>query len=68
MTQLVSFTTPQNVRSQAVMRRIGMTHDEADDFDHPRLPPATACDVMCCTDCDKAVTECLYRKSRFGVP
>ena len=21
------------------MRRIGMTHDEADDFDHPRLPP-----------------------------
>jgi RimJ/RimL family protein N-acetyltransferase len=36
---LVSFTTPQNVRSQAVMRRIGMTHDEADDFDHPRLPP-----------------------------
>ena len=39
MTQLVSFTTPQNVRSQAVMRRIGMTHDEAEDFDHPRLPP-----------------------------
>jgi RimJ/RimL family protein N-acetyltransferase len=39
MTQLVSFTTPQNVRSRAVMRRIGMTHDEADDFDHPRLPP-----------------------------
>ena len=44
--QLVSFTTPQNVRSRAVMRRIGMTHDEADDFDHPRLaartPPAAA--------------------------
>ena len=39
MTELVSFTTPQNVRSRAVMRRIGMTHDEADDFDHPRLPP-----------------------------
>jgi ribosomal-protein-alanine N-acetyltransferase len=39
MTQLVSFTTPQNVRSRAVMRRIGMTHDEAEDFDHPRLPP-----------------------------
>jgi len=37
--QLVSFTTPQNQRSQAVMARIGMTHDEADDFDHPRLPP-----------------------------
>jgi ribosomal-protein-alanine N-acetyltransferase len=39
MTQLVSFTTPQNIRSRAVMRRIGMTHDEAEDFDHPRLPP-----------------------------
>lgn len=37
--ELVSFTVPQNVRSQAVMRRIGMTHDPADDFDHPRLPP-----------------------------
>ena len=35
---LVSFTTPANVRSQAVMRRIGMTHDPADDFDHPRMP------------------------------
>jgi hypothetical protein len=22
-----------------VMRRLGMTHDEADDFDHPRLEP-----------------------------
>jgi RimJ/RimL family protein N-acetyltransferase len=21
------------------MERIGMTHDEADDFDHPRLEP-----------------------------
>jgi RimJ/RimL family protein N-acetyltransferase len=36
---LVSFTTPDNLRSRAVMQRIGMTHDEADDFDHPRLPP-----------------------------
>jgi len=35
---LVSFTTPANARSQAVMRRIGMTHDPADDFDHPRFP------------------------------
>jgi ribosomal-protein-alanine N-acetyltransferase len=35
---LVSFTTPPNARSQAVMRRIGMTHDPADDFDHPRFP------------------------------
>ena len=37
--EVVSFTSEANVRSQAVMRRIGMTHDPADDFDHPSLPP-----------------------------
>ena len=36
---LVSFTTAGNPRSRAVMRRIGMTHDPADDFEHPRLAP-----------------------------
>nr|WP_205830096.1 GNAT family N-acetyltransferase [Microbispora sp. CL1-1] len=38
LTEVVSFTAVQNVRSQAVMRRLGMTHDPADDFDHPALP------------------------------
>jgi ribosomal-protein-alanine N-acetyltransferase len=38
LAEVVSFTAVRNVRSQAVMRRIGMTHDPADDFDHPRLP------------------------------
>ena len=36
--QIVSFTSPANVRSWRVMERIGMAHDAADDFDHPRLP------------------------------
>jgi ribosomal-protein-alanine N-acetyltransferase len=36
--ELVSFTVPENSRSRAVMERIGMTHDPADDFDHPKLP------------------------------
>jgi RimJ/RimL family protein N-acetyltransferase len=36
--EIVSFTAPANVRSVAVMQRLGMTHDPADDFDHPRLP------------------------------
>jgi ribosomal-protein-alanine N-acetyltransferase len=35
--EIVSFTATTNVRSQAVMRRLGMTHDPADDFDHPRV-------------------------------
>ena len=36
--EIVSFTVPANVRSVRVMERLGMTHDPADDFDHPRLP------------------------------
>lgn len=36
--EIVSFTSPANVRSWRVMERLGMTHDPADDFDHPRVP------------------------------
>lgn len=36
--EIVSFTVPANVRSRAVMERLGMTHHAGDDFDHPRLP------------------------------
>jgi RimJ/RimL family protein N-acetyltransferase len=35
--EIVSFTSAANMRSRAVMERIGMTHDPADDFDHPEL-------------------------------
>jgi RimJ/RimL family protein N-acetyltransferase len=34
---VVSFTVPANLRSRRVMEKIGMTHDPADDFDHPKL-------------------------------
>ena len=36
--EIVSFTTAGNLRSRAVMERLGMTRDPADDFDHPALP------------------------------
>ncbi|MBS0526560.1 MAG: GNAT family N-acetyltransferase [Proteobacteria bacterium] len=36
--EIVSFTTVANRRSSAVMKRLGMSHDPADDFDHPDLP------------------------------
>ena len=39
---IVSFTARTNLRSQRVMQRIGMTHDEVDDFEHPRLPAGHA--------------------------
>jgi RimJ/RimL family protein N-acetyltransferase len=35
---VVSFTAVDNVRSRRVMERLGMTHDPAEDFDHPRVP------------------------------
>lgn len=33
--EIVSFTVPANLRSRRVMERLGMTHEPADDFDHP---------------------------------
>jgi ribosomal-protein-alanine N-acetyltransferase len=38
LADIVSFTTVANLRSRAVMERLGMRHDPADDFDHPSLP------------------------------
>ncbi len=35
---LVSFTTHRNKKSIAVMERIGMQRNPADDFEHPNLP------------------------------
>ena len=38
LSQIVSFTAVANLRSRRVMEKLGMTHDVADDFDHPHLP------------------------------
>lgn len=37
--EIVAITTATNLPSQAVMRRLGMTRDPADDFDDPTVPP-----------------------------
>jgi ribosomal-protein-alanine N-acetyltransferase len=36
--EVVATTATTNERSMAVMRRLGMRRDPADDFDHPRIP------------------------------
>ena len=36
--EIVAFTSVPNIRSQAVMVRLGMHRDPADDFDHPTIP------------------------------
>ncbi|MDS1268987.1 GNAT family N-acetyltransferase [Lipingzhangella sp. LS1_29] len=51
--EIVSVTAAGNERSRAVMRRIGMTRDPADDFTHPHLDP------------DHRLQPCvLYRRAR----
>jgi RimJ/RimL family protein N-acetyltransferase len=44
--EIVSFTARCNLRSIAVMERIGM-HDAHADFDHPALPPGHALQRHC---------------------
>jgi RimJ/RimL family protein N-acetyltransferase len=38
LVEIVAFTVPDNHRSRRVMEKLAMTHNPADDFDHPRLP------------------------------
>lgn len=38
LAEIVSFTAEGNLRSRAVMERIGMRRDPAEDFDHPLIP------------------------------
>lgn len=35
--EIVAFTVAQNVRSRAVMEKLGMHRDQKGDFDHPKL-------------------------------
>lgn len=35
--EIIAFTSTKNLRSQLVMKRLGMNYDPTDDFDHPKL-------------------------------
>jgi RimJ/RimL family protein N-acetyltransferase len=37
LSELVSFTSASNVKSIALMERLGFTRDPREDFDHPRI-------------------------------
>ncbi|WP_177168030.1 GNAT family N-acetyltransferase [Marininema mesophilum] len=37
LTEIISFTVPQNVASRRVMEKIGLIHDKEGDFQHTRL-------------------------------
>jgi RimJ/RimL family protein N-acetyltransferase len=39
LSEIVSFTVPQNLRSIRVMEKIGMKRDPKGDFEHPKLAP-----------------------------
>lgn len=41
--EFVSFTTVANHKSRRVMEKLGLTHDPADDFDHPLLADWAGC-------------------------
>jgi RimJ/RimL family protein N-acetyltransferase len=36
--EVVSYTVPSNIGSRRVMEKIGLVHQQSDDFDHPNLP------------------------------
>jgi RimJ/RimL family protein N-acetyltransferase len=38
LAEIVSFTAVENAASRRVMEKLGMTHNPAEDFDHPGLP------------------------------
>ncbi|MBS0445480.1 MAG: GNAT family N-acetyltransferase [Proteobacteria bacterium] len=47
LAEIVSFTALDNRRSRAVMERIGMTNDPAEDFEHPGVPEGHALRLHC---------------------
>lgn len=53
LAEIMAYTVRGNLRSRRVMERLGMTHSEADDFDHPAY-----------LDLERIRHHVLYRMSR----
>jgi RimJ/RimL family protein N-acetyltransferase len=53
--EVVASTTADNLRSQAVMRWIGMTRDPADDFEDPSVP-------------EGPLRQCVLYRTRAEIP
>ena len=64
VSDIVSFTVPDNLRSRAVMERLGLTHDPGDDFDHPRLPASSPLrrHVLYRLDAERFISERAQRR------
>lgn len=53
LTEIVAHASIKNVRSRRLMAKLGMFHDSAEDFDHPRI-----------SDSDSLQRQVLYRLTR----
>jgi RimJ/RimL family protein N-acetyltransferase len=53
LTEVVAHASIRNVRSRRVMAKLGMSHDSAEDFDHPRI-----------SESDPLRRQALYRLTR----
>jgi len=53
LNEVVAHASIRNVRSRRVMARLGMSHDSAEDFDHPRI-----------AETDSLKRQVLYRLTR----
>ncbi|MFG2334128.1 GNAT family N-acetyltransferase [Streptomyces sp. NPDC048604] len=63
--EVVASTTVNNLRSQEVMRRIGMNRDPADDFEDPSVPEGPLRQCVLCRAPAETLTAYTTRRDTF---
>ncbi|MFF1783981.1 GNAT family N-acetyltransferase [Streptomyces virginiae] len=63
--EVVASTTVNNLRSRAVMRRIGMNRDPADDFEYPSVPEGLLRQCVLYRAPAETLTACTTRRDTF---